>query len=244
MTLLETNLPSIQERIAVAARRAGREPSEITLVAVTKTRSPEVIQTAYDLGLRHFGENRVEEAEDKVGELPAGITWHMIGHVQSRKAGRVASLFQVVHSLDSLKLARRLDRFTAGRSEPLPVLLEFNVSGEESKYGFRAGPGSTGDDLPASLLSAIEEIIALPNLRVEGLMTMAPIVAQPEQARPVFVRLRQIRRELSARFPLTDWRHLSMGMTDDFEVAIEEGATLIRVGRALFAPELPSWRKG
>jgi pyridoxal phosphate enzyme (YggS family) len=244
MTQLETNLSSVQERIAAAAQRVGRTTSEVTLVAVTKTQSPEVIQSAYDLGLRHFGENRVEEAEEKVGELPAEITWHMIGHVQSRKAQRVASRFGLVHSVDSLKLARRLDRFASGRSEPLPVLLEFNVSGEESKYGFSASQGAGGDDGKESLLATIEEIIALPNLFVQGLMTMAPIVGHPEEARPVFVGLRRLRDNLCVRFPHADWRHLSMGMTDDFEVAIEEGATLVRVGRAIFAPDLPPWRKG
>jgi pyridoxal phosphate enzyme (YggS family) len=244
MTDLETNLRSVQERIAAAAERAGRVPSDVTLIAVTKTQSPEMIQAAYDVGLRHFGENRVEEAEEKIDELPADITWHMIGHVQSRKAQRVASGFDVVHSVDSVKLAQRLDRFAAGRTEPLPVLLEFNVSGEESKYGFSASSWSGSDDRQESLVSAIEEIIALPRLSVQGVMTMAPIVAQPEEARPVFVGLRQLRDDLAARFPHLDWHDLSMGMTDDFEVAIEEGATLVRVGRAIFAPDLPPWRKG
>ena len=244
MTHLETNLRAVQGRIAAAAERAGRVPSDVTLVAVTKTQSPETVQAAYDLGLRHFGENRVEEAEEKIDELPADITWHMIGHVQSRKAQRVASRFEVVHSVDSLKLARRLDRFAAERAEALPAMLEFNVSGEESKYGFSASSRPDKDDGWESLLTAIEEIIALPHLSVQGLMTMAPIVAHPEEARPVFVGLRQLRDDLAARFPHLEWQHLSMGMTDDFEVAIEEGATLVRVGRAIFAPDLPPWRKG
>jgi pyridoxal phosphate enzyme (YggS family) len=240
---LEINLRSVQERVADAAMRAGREPSEVTLVAVTKTQSPEVIQAAYDLGLRHFGENRVEEAEEKVDELPADITWHMIGHVQSRKARRVASRFGIVHSVDSLKLARRLDRFASGRSEPLPALLEFNVSGEVSKYGFSASEWAGSDDGKESLLATIKEIISLPHLTVQGVMTMAPIVGLPEEARPVFVGLRRLRDDLAVRLPHADWRHLSMGMTDDFEVAVEEGATLVRVGRAIFAPDLPPWRK-
>jgi pyridoxal phosphate enzyme (YggS family) len=244
MMHLETNLRSVQERITAAAERAGRVPSDVTLIAVTKTQPPETILAAYDAGLRHFGENRVEEAEAKVDELPADITWHMIGHVQSRKAQRVASRFGMIHSVDSLKLARRLDRFASGRSEPLPVLLEFNVSGEESKYGFSASLRSGSDECQESLLLAIEEIVALPHLSVEGLMTMAPIVGQPEEARPVFVGLCQLRDELAVRFPLLDWQHLSMGMTDDFEVALEEGATLVRVGRAIFSPDLPPWRKG
>ncbi len=243
MSTLEANLGSVQERIEAAARRAGRDPAGITLVAVTKTQPPAVIQAAYDLGLRHFGENRVEEAEAKVGHLPSAITWHMIGHIQSRKAKRVMPLFDVVHSVDSVKLARRLDHLSAERPEPLPVFLECNVSGEESKYGFAAETWTEDGGQRVSLFAAVEEILALPNLQVSGLMTMAPIVADPEQTRPVFVRLRQLRDELALTFPQADWRHLSMGMTDDFEVAIEEGATMVRVGRAIFAPDEPPWCK-
>jgi len=241
MNTLEANLRSVQERIATAARRSGRDPAEITLVAVTKTQSPAVIHAAYDLGLRHFGENRVEEAEVKVGNLPHDIIWHMIGHIQSRKAKRVMPLFHIIHSVDSVKLARRLDRQSADRSDPLPVLLECNVSGEASKYGFAAERWAEDSAQRERFLAAVKEIAALPNLQIQGLMTMAPIVTDPEQARPVFVRLRQLRDELAASFPKTDWHHLSMGMTDDYEVAIEEGATLVRVGRAIFAPEQPPW---
>lgn len=244
MSALEANLRSVAARVAAAAGRAGRDPAEITLVAVTKTQPEKVIRAAYDLGLRHFGENRVEEAEPKVDHLPADISWHMIGHVQSRKAKKVVSLFHLVHSVDSLRLARRLNRLCADRAEALPVLLECNVSGEGSKYGFAADRWGDDDEAQESLLATVEEIVALSHLRVKGLMTMAPIVTDPEEARPIFVRLRQLRDALAAAFPQTDWRHLSMGMTDDFEVAIEEGATLIRVGRAIFDPELPPWRKG
>lgn len=244
MSTLETNLQDVLNRIAAAAGRAGRRPDEITLVAVTKTQPPGVIQAAYDLGLRHFGENRVEEAEAKVGHLPADITWHMIGHIQSRKAKRVVSLYQMVHSVDSIKLARRLNDLCADNLEPLPILLECNVSGEASKYGFLAAQAASGGDLEQPLLAAVEEILALPHIQAQGLMTMAPIVSDPEDARPTFVRLRQLRDKLAAAFPQASWNHLSMGMTDDFEVAIEEGATMIRVGRAIFAPELPAWRKG
>jgi pyridoxal phosphate enzyme (YggS family) len=241
MTDLEGNLRSVQERIAGAAMRAGLDPASVTLVAVTKTQPPEVIRAAYDLGLRHLGENRVEEAEAKVSELPPDITWHMIGHVQSRKAERVASLFHVVHSVDSVKLARRLDRMSTDRTTPLPVLLEINVSGEASKYGFLAERWTEDAAQRADLLAAVAEISALTHLELRGLMTMAPIVGDPEQARPFFARLRQLRDELAAAFPRVDWQHLSMGMTDDFEVAVEEGATLVRIGRAIFAPDLPSW---
>lgn len=243
MTMLEDSLRSVQERIRAAAGRADRDPAEITLVAVTKTQLPDTVQAAYDLGLTHFGENRVEEAATKVGVLPDDITWHMIGHLQSRKARQARSTFQVVHSVDSVKLARRLDRL-AGDGDPLlPVLLECNVSGEESKYGFRASRWQQDSHQRDALWAAVDEIIALPHLEVRGLMTMAPIVAQPDQARPVFVALRQLRDALASAYPQGQWRWLSMGMTDDFEVAIEEGATHIRVGRAIFEPGLPPWRR-
>ena len=240
MNTLEANLRSVQDRIASAAARAGRDPGEITLVAVTKTRSPDTIRAAYELGQRHFGENRVEEAELKVPELPGDLAWHMIGHIQSRKAKRVAPLFEMVHSIDSVKLARRLDRACEGRAQPLPVLLECNVSGEQAKYGFEADRWEQDDAQRKALWAAVEQVLTLPNLQVQGLMTMAPIVADPEEARPVFVRLRQLRDALAAAFAQGDWRHLSMGMTDDFEVAIEEGATLVRVGRAIFDPAQPA----
>jgi pyridoxal phosphate enzyme (YggS family) len=241
MTSLQESLRSVRQRIEAAALRAGRDPGSVTLVAVTKTQPPEVIRAAYDLGLRHFGENRVEEAEAKIGHLPSDVTWHMIGHIQGRKARQVVPLFRFIHSVDSVRLAVRLDRLCADRGEPLPVLLECNVSGEESKYGFDAARWRSGEAERVALVAAVEEILALPHLAVRGLMTMAPIVADPEQARPVFLRLRQLRDDLATVFPRNDWSQLSMGMTDDFEVAIEEGATFVRVGRAIFAPEQPPW---
>jgi hypothetical protein len=244
MTDLETNLRSVQERIAEAAARVGRDPTEITLVAVTKMQSPDIVRAAHDLGLRHFGENRVGEAQAKVGHLPDDITWHMIGHIQSRKAKYVAPIFQVVHSVDRVKIADRLNRFSEERGKTMPVLLECNVSGEKSKYGFEADRWPEDETQYRALLADVKHITALPHVQVQGLMTMAPIVTDPEQARPVFVRLRKLRDELAKVLPNTDWHHLSMGMTDDFEVAIEEGATIIRVGRAIFDPELPPWRKG
>ncbi len=241
MNDLGVRLRAVQQRIAAAARRAKRDPAEVCLVAVTKGQPPEMIWAAYGLGVRHFGENRVEEAEAKAGDLPPDITLHMIGHVQSRKAERVASLFQMVHSVDSVKLARRLDLKCAGRATPLPILLEVNLSGEASKYGFRADRWTEDKVQQQELFTAVEEIVALSHLEVQGLMTMAPIVADPEQARPVFARLRQLRDQLADAFPQVRWRHLSMGMTDDFEVAVEEGATLVRIGRAIFAPDQPAW---
>ncbi len=240
MSSLEANLRSVQERIAAAAARAGRDPAGISLVAVTKTQSPATIREAFHLGQRYFGENRVEEAETKVPELSEEISWHMIGHVQSRKASRVARLFEMVHSVDSVKLARRLDRACEDRPQPLPVLLECNVSGEAAKYGFAADRWAEDRTQQSALWSAVESIIALPNLDVRGLMTMAPIVTDPELVRPVFIGLRNLRDELAAAFGQADWHELSMGMTDDFETAVEEGATLVRVGRAIFDPGQPA----
>jgi pyridoxal phosphate enzyme (YggS family) len=230
---IQANLAQVKERMAAAARRAGRDPSEVTLVAVTKTHPLEVVQAAYQAGLRDLGENRVEQASTKISALQSLISpaerprWHMIGHLQGRKARRAVELFDIIHSLDSLRLARRISRFAGESDKLMPVLLEVNVSGEASKYGW-----SLADE--AAFFDDVEQIMALPHLRPCGLMTMAPIVAHPEQARPVFVALRELRDELSARFSQVGWRELSMGMTDDFEPAIEEGATLVRVGRAIF----------
>jgi pyridoxal phosphate enzyme (YggS family) len=234
-----TNLARVRERIAAAARRAGRRPEEVTLVAVTKTHPAHVVTAAYQAGLRDLGENRVEEASGKIPivqeqvAVSDRIRWHMIGHLQRRKAGLAVALFDIIHSVDSLRLAQRIDRMAAESEKVMPVLLEVNVSGEASKYGFEQSPAA-GPEERAAFLADVAQILALPHLRLCGLMTMAPIVADPEEARPVFVALRMLRDELGRRFPEADWRELSMGMTDDFEVAVEEGATLVRVGRAIF----------
>ena len=224
------NLARVWERIALAAQRAGRQPSEVTLVAVTKTRPPDDVAAAYQAGVRCIGENRVEEAAVKKPQLDLpGLAWHMVGHLQSRKARQAAELFDVIHSVDSLKLAQKLDALAAERPRPLPILLEMNVSGEESKYGFAL------TDRPA-LEAAVSEIAALPHLQLEGLMTVAFVARDPQEVRPIFARLRTMRDELRVLFPQATWQHLSMGMTDDFEVAIEEGATMVRIGRAIFGP--------
>lgn len=228
---LRENLQHVQDRIAAAAARAGRDAASITLVAVSKTQPLDALIAAYDLGVRDFGENRVEEA---AGKLPAfrssvpdsAAIFHMIGHLQSRKADEAVRLFDRVHSVDSLKLAQRLDRFARARGQVLPVLLEVNVSGEAGKYGFDRARR-------ADLYAAIEGLLPLVQVRLAGLMTMAPIVDAPEKTRPVFSGLRTLRDALAARYSI-QLPHLSMGMTDDFEVAIEEGATLVRVGRAIF----------
>jgi PLP dependent protein len=227
---LQNRIASVRRRIEAAALRAGRDPADISLVAVSKTRSPEAVAAAWRAGLHLFGENRVEEAAPKAeavaGLLPAGAkaAWHMVGHIQSRKAIDVLPWASMVHSVDSVRLAERLSRFSVEAGSELAILLEVNVSGEESKYGLA----------PTELAGVIEAISPLPGLRLEGLMTMAPVASDPKSVRPVFAGLRALRDDLGRRFPRLRWRHLSMGMSDDFEVAIEEGATLVRIGRAIF----------
>ena len=237
------NLAQVQERIAEAALRTGRDPADVTLVAVTKTHPVETVVAAYQAGVRHFGENRVEEGIPKIPAVHAVIsgpqpTWHMVGHVQSRKARAVVARLDYVHSLDRPKVARRLSRFAQEAGLTLPVLLECNVSGEETKFGFDLQDWKQDKAGQEAFFATVEQVLALPALSVQGLMTMAPFVADPETVRPVFVNLRALLDALRERFPACDWRHLSMGMTDDFEVAIEEGATMVRIGRAIFGARL------
>jgi pyridoxal phosphate enzyme (YggS family) len=237
------NLALVQERIAEAALRAGRDPADITLVAVTKTHPTEVVVAAYQAGVRHFGENRVEEGTSKILAVQAALSgpppvWHMVGHVQSRKARMVATHFDWVHSVDRLRIARRLSAFAEEAGRVLPVLLECNVSGEATKYGFDLSDWEKDEAQTVSFCTTVKEILALPGLSVRGLMTMAPFVADPETVRPVFASLRALMDVLGERFPAHDWHHLSMGMTDDFEVAIEEGASLVRIGRAILGARL------
>ena len=186
-----------------------------------------MIEAAVAAGQRDFGENRLEELWPKVEAAQAAdldVTWHFIGTIQSRKTEAAIGPWALIHSVDRAKIAQRLSRDAVHAGQVLRVLLEVNVSGEESKHGFA----------PAELLAAAPELAVLPGIRIEGLMTMAPLVDDSEAARPVFRALRELRDELSVRCPQIEWRHLSMGMTNDFEVAIEEGATIVRVGSAIF----------
>jgi hypothetical protein len=228
---IRENHRRVLDQIVDAANRSVRDPGSVRLVVVTKTHPLEVIQAALQAGVRLFGENYPEEGVMKIQSLPAqsGVEWHMIGHVQSRKARLVADHFALLHSLDSLKLARRLDRFAAEANRTLPVLLEFNVGGEESKSGWDASDEAHWD----GFLPDITELAKLPNLRIQGLMTMPPLGTNPEDSRRFFQRLRRLRDHLAARFPQADWHELSMGTSADFEVAVEEGATLVRVGTAI-----------
>ncbi len=236
---IKDNLARVRERITAAAQRAGRAPGEVTLVAVTKTHPPQLVAAAHRAGLHDFGENRVEEANDKiplVRELippQEQLRWHMIGHLQRRKARLAVALFDMIHAVDSLRLAERINRLAEEGEKVVPILLEVNVSGEPTKYGFDLSTAA-GSRAEAAFIADVERILALPHLRPCGLMTMAPIVPEAELARPVFVALRTLQGNLGRRFSEADWRELSMGMTDDFEVAIEEGATMVRIGRAIF----------
>ena len=219
------------EQIASAARKSSLDPEEVRLVVVTKSQPLEVIQAAIEAGVHILGENYPEEDVTKIEALAGqtGVEWHMIGHVQSRKARLVADHFALLHSLDSLKLAKRLDRFAAEAGHVLPVLLQFNVGGEASKAGWEASDESQWD----ALLPDVSSILDLPNLRVQGLMTMPPLGTDPEDSRRYFQRLRQLRDRFTSQFPQADWHELSMGTSADYPVAVEEGATLVRVGTAI-----------
>lgn len=231
---IRRNLIHVTGQIEAAARSVGRDPDQVRLVVVTKGQPVQAVRAALKAGARYLGENYAEEGIEKKLACMASpaVEWHMIGHVQSRKARMVCEHYDWVHSLDSLKLAQRLDRFAGELGRVLPVLLECNVSGEETKYGWPAWQ----EDHWADLLAQIEPLVALPNLSVRGLMTMAPFLPEPEQARPYFQRLRRLQAVLSERFPQTTWDELSMGMSADFQVAIQEGATLVRIGTAIMGP--------
>ncbi|MGE5484974.1 MAG: YggS family pyridoxal phosphate-dependent enzyme [Ignavibacteriales bacterium] len=224
---IEANLASVMDRVGRAARRSGREPRDVTVVAVTKTVPVEGIMEAVRLGITDIGENRVQEARGKYAAIGGQVKWHMIGHLQSNKAKIALEMFDIIHSLDTLSLARELCRLAAVRGKPARTLVQVNVSGEESKFGLP----------PAELPAFLRAVSEMGNVRVEGLMTIAPFVDDPELARPHFRRLKGLF-EAAARVPLpgVEMRYLSMGMTNDFEVAIEEGANVVRLGTAIFGP--------
>ena len=224
------------ERIANAERRAGRVPGSTRLVVVTKSQPREVVEAAIEAGVKILGENYPEEAVEKISAIHApGVEWHMIGHVQSRKADLIPARFNLMHSLDGLKLAQRLDRFAGDANVRLPVLLEFNVGEEESKFGWSAADESRWPEL----LPEIDMVLKLGRLHVRGLMTMPPFFEEPEPARPYFKKLRGLRDFLAQSLPGADWSELSMGTSADFETAVEEGATLVRVGTAIVGPRPP-----
>ncbi len=220
---IAANLASLRERIAAASARAGRDPASVTLMAVSKNQPPDAVRAALDAGLMCFGENRVQEAKAKIPLCPNRAQWQMIGHLQSNKCRDAVALFSMIQSVDSLALALELNQQCEKAAKTMPILLEVNVAGEGTKFGYR----------PAALLAEFGELSKLPRLEIHGLMTIAPYTPTPERVRPVFHRLCELKAEceqlLGAPLP-----QLSMGMSGDFEVAIEEGATLVRIGTALF----------
>lgn len=222
---LAANLEQVRRRIAAACARAGRDPGSVTLLAVSKGQPPEMVRAAAELGLTLFGENKVQEARAKIPLCPDRLRWHLVGHLQTNKARDAVQWFEMIQSVDSLRLAEELQKQAEKAAKTVPVLLEVNVAGEASKFGYR----------PEQLLAELPALNALPRLEIRGLMTLAPWTPEPEKVRPVFRRLRELKTECEQRLgaPL---EHLSMGMSGDFEVAIEEGATLVRIGTALFGP--------
>ncbi len=224
------------DRISAAETRAGRAADSAKLVVVTKSQPVETVRAALEAGVKILGENYPEEAVAKIKAIGAAdVEWHMIGHVQSRKADLIPVNFSLLHSLDSVKLAARLDRFAAQAGHVLPALLEFNVGEEESKFGWSVADESRW---PA-ILPEIDMVLKLQNLTVRGLMTMPPLFDDPERTRPYFQKLRRLRDFLARNFPAADWSELSMGTSADFEAAVEEGATLVRVGTAIVGPRPP-----
>jgi pyridoxal phosphate enzyme (YggS family) len=225
--VIRDRVTAVRERITRAAERVSRTPDEITLVAVSKTHPAEAVREAFAAGVRLFGENRVQEAEPKIGSTTdlagSGLRWHLVGHLQSNKARRAAGLFDLVQSVDSLDLATRLAGLGAGRRRPVRALVQVDLAGEETKFG-----------LPeAELLPTLEALRGLEGISIEGLMVLPPLFEDPEAARPFFRRLRELR-DRAAAADLLAARELSMGMSHDLEVAVEEGATMVRVGTAIF----------
>jgi len=228
---IRRNLEQVRERIRRAADKADRQLSEIRLVVVTKSHSVQVVRGAIDAGAKILGENYAEEGLSKIQEIGSipGVEWHMIGHVQSRKAVDVTGKFTLIHSLDSVKLAERINRVAEAKGWSQSVLIQVNVSGEGSKSGLSCW---NDGQMPAVTLE-IEKIASMPSVKIQGLMTIPPFTDNSEFGRPYFKRLRRIRDQLIGSFPGLNFSELSMGMSADFEVAVEEGATLVRVGTAI-----------
>ena len=223
--MLQDNLIQVEQNIEEACRRAGRDRSEVTLIAVSKTKPVETLQEAYDLGVRVFGENKVQEMADKYEVLPKDIRWHLIGHLQRNKVKYIIDKAVLIHSVDSLRLAQTIEKEAKKHNLTAHILIEVNVAREESKFGIFS------EDLEA----LVDEIAKLPHIQVDGLMTIAPFVPDPEENRPVFRELRKLSVDISAKkVDNVNMSVLSMGMTNDYQVAIEEGATMVRVGTGIF----------
>ncbi|MDZ7291067.1 MAG: YggS family pyridoxal phosphate-dependent enzyme [candidate division KSB1 bacterium] len=229
---IRVRIEAVRQRMAAACERVGRDPAEVTLVAVTKTVPPAAIKAAYDAGLRCFGENRVQEAATKIsptflregGNEQSWPQWHLIGHLQTNKAKKAVELFQVIQSVDSLHLAEALQRHAAVMERRVEVFIEVNTSGEPTKFGVS----------PDQTLQLVKAVAELPNLQLTGLMTIGALTDKVEIIRRCFQQLRELQAEINAKISGVNLRHLSMGMTDDFELAIEAGSTMVRIGRAIF----------
>lgn len=229
---IKSNLETIQLRIRAAAEKSGRSPSAVRLIGVTKLLPLAVVQAGVEAGLTCFGENYPEQAVEKIETLKGvpGIQWHMIGHIQSRKTELVCRYFDMVHSLDRLKIARLMDRYCGEFNRQMPVLLEVNLSGEESKGGWDAWDEGRWDEL----LDPFTQIAEMTNLKIAGLMSMPPLSTDSESTRPLYQRLRRLQAYLRTEMPDTEWNELSIGTSFDYPVAIEEGATMVRIGTELF----------
>ena len=223
MTSIAENLARVREQIAKVAQKTGRAPNDIDLVAITKTHPAEKVREAYEAGHALFGESRVQEARAKIPELPSALRWHFVGHLQKNKIRHALPLFEMIHSVDSLALAQDIDRIATEEGLHPRVLLEVNVAGEGSKFGFA----------PSKLREQMEALLALARLSIEGLMCIPPLAEEADASRKYFVDLRELRDSLEEEFQLK-LPQLSMGMTNDFPIAVEEGATLVRVGTAIF----------
>jgi PLP dependent protein len=222
---LAANLENIRQRIKAACDRSDREPNSLTLLAVAKTQSPEIVTAAAELGLLLFGENKVQEAKAKIPLCPGKLRWHFIGHLQSNKVRDAVELFEMIQSVDSLRLAHEINKRAADIPKMMPVLLEVNLAGEANKFGYK----------PEQLLAELKEINSLARIEIHGLMTVPPWSPDAENSRPHFRRLCELKQKCEQILG-TPLPHLSMGMSGDFEVAIEEGATMVRIGTALFGP--------
>lgn len=223
--MLKENLKNVEENIEAACKRAGRSRDEVTLIAVSKTKPLEMLREIYDAGTRHFGENKVQELCDKMEQMPSDIQWHMIGHLQRNKVKYIVGKVALIHSVDTYRLAEEINIQAKKRNITVPILVEVNIAGEESKFGISA----------EDAILLVEDISKLENVQIKGLMTIAPYVADPEENRLYFRRIKQLSVDITNKnIDNVSMEILSMGMTGDYEVAIEEGATMVRVGTGIF----------
>ena len=223
--MVAENLEQVRKNIELACKEAGRDPKEVTLISVSKTKPVSMLQEAYDAGSRDFGENKVQEIMDKVPQLPSDIRWHMIGHLQRNKVKYIVDKVALIHSVDSLRLAETIEHEAVKHNVTVPVLIEVNVAQEESKFGLKT----------EEVLSLVESVAALPHINIKGLMTIAPYVEDPEENRGIFRKLKELSVDIAAKnINNVNMSVLSMGMTGDYQVAVQEGATMVRVGTGIF----------